>query len=255
MQYAVVSIFGLIVGSFLNVCVYRIPLGKSIIKPRSFCPNCGNSIAWFDNIPLVSFLLLKAKCRHCRKRISIRYFFIELITAFTAIVFFHYFSISAEFFVYFLLACILIVVTFIDIERQEIPDVFSLPGIFIGIALVTVFKFRGPVTYLGSFVNSILGVLAGGASMFLLGFFGELIFRREALGGGDVKLMAMIGAFLGWKLTLLTFFLAPILGSGVGIFMKLKLGKDIIPYGPYLAIAAIVSLLCGDKILNYLFVF
>ncbi|MFH1798039.1 MAG: prepilin peptidase [Candidatus Omnitrophota bacterium] len=255
MQYAVVFIFGLVMGSFLNVCVYRIPLAKSIARPRSFCPKCEHTIAWFDNIPVVSFLLLRAKCRYCRCKISARYFFIELITALAAILLFHYFSFTPAFFVYCLLTCVLIVVTFIDLERQEIPDVFSLPGIFVGIALVTVFKFGGCGTYLSSFVNSISGVLAGGASMFLLGFFGELIFKKEALGGGDVKLMAMIGAFIGWKLVILTFFLAPVLGSGVGIFMKFKMGRDIIPYGPYLAIAAIVSLLYGDKILDRLFLF
>lgn len=253
MEYLIVFVVGLIVGSFLNVCIYRLPLGKSIITPRSFCPFCENTIKWFDNIPLVSFFLLRGKCRKCSRPIPVRYFLVELVTALSAIWFLTYFPMGIQFLIYWLFTCALIIIVFIDIEHQEIPDCLSIPGIFIGLILMTVFKLDGSGVYTKSFLNSILGIATGAASMFLLGFIGEKIFRKEALGGGDVKLMGMMGAFLGWKLILLTFFLAPILGSGVGIFMKIRFRKEVIAYGPYLSLGAVISLLYGDRILRYLF--
>ncbi|MGB3242091.1 MAG: prepilin peptidase [Candidatus Omnitrophota bacterium] len=252
-DYLFVFIFGAVIGSFLNVCVYRIPRGRSIVKPRSYCPECRSPINWYDNIPIISYITLQARCRYCGKRIPVRYFMVELITALMSMALFFYFGLSAQFFVYLIFTYILIVIVFVDIERQEVPDVLSIPGIFLGMILVTAVAVidRGPVVKV--FLNSFLGALAGGGSMFLLGFFGELIFRKESLGGGDVKLMAMIGAFLGWKLVLVTFFLAPVLGLGVALFMKVKRNKEIIPYAPYLSLGAVISLLYGEKILRYLF--
>jgi leader peptidase (prepilin peptidase)/N-methyltransferase len=150
-------------------------------------------------------------------------------------------------------AYILIIIVFVDIERQEVPDVLSIPGIPLGVVLVAVATAATGAPVGKALLNSALGVLAGGGSMFLLGIFGELVFKKESLGGGDVKLMAMIGAFIGWKLVLLTFFIAPILGLGVALFMKVKRNKEIIPYAPYLSLGAIVSLLYGEKILRYFF--
>ncbi|MFH1310613.1 MAG: prepilin peptidase [Candidatus Omnitrophota bacterium] len=253
MEKLIIFVFGAIIGSFLNVCIYRLPLGKSIVHPHSFCPHCERPIKWFDNVPLISFLILFGKCRYCKNSISARYFVVELVTALSGVILLFYFPISAPFFVYWVLVCALITITFIDIEHQEIPDVISLPGILVGLILMTVFKLDGSPVYMKSFLNSAVGVLAGGGLMFLLGAFGELIFKKEALGGGDVKLMAMIGAFLGWKLVVLTFFLAPVMGSVVGIFLKIRFSREIIPYGPYLSIGAVISLLYGDKILHYLF--
>jgi leader peptidase (prepilin peptidase)/N-methyltransferase len=165
----------------------------------------------------------------------------------------YYFALTPKFFVYWFFSCALITIVAIDIEHQEIPDVISIPGIIIGLLLMTLLKLDGADVYLKSFFNSLFGILAGGGSMFLLGVVGELVFKKEALGGGDVKLMGMIGAFLGWKLVLLTFFMAPILGAGVGLFMKIRFRKEVIAYGPYLSLGALISLLYGDKILNYLF--
>jgi len=252
MEYLVVFIFGVIIGSFLNVCIYRLPLNISIVKPRSFCPFCEKTIAWYDNVPLISYILLGGKCHGCKKPISFRYFIVELLTALLSVGLFYYFSLSAAFFVYWIFVCSLIAVTFIDIEYQEIPDEISIPGIFAGLILITVFKLHGSGTYIPSFVNSSLGIIAGGGSMFLLGIVGEFIFKKEALGGGDVKLMAMIGAFLGWKLVLLTFFIAPLFGSMAGMFLKIRFKREIIAYGPYLSLAAIISLMYGNKILRYL---
>ena len=254
MEYFLVFIFGGIIGSFLNVCIYRIPLGKSIVWPRSFCPQCGKNIGWFDNIPLLSYAVLRGKCRSCKKTISFKYFLVELMCALIGVFLFSQFSMSATFFVYYFFACILIVVSFIDIKYQMIPDVFSLPGIVVGVLLFTFFRLDGSPGYTGALLNSVLGVIVGGMSMFLLGMLGEFLFKKEALGGGDIKLMAMMGAFLGWKLVILTFFLAPFFGSIIGIITKIRFGKDIIPYGPYLSIAAIISLIYGGNIINYIFV-
>lgn len=253
MEYLIVFIFGAIIGSFLNVCIYRIPKGQSIVSPGSFCPACGKTLKWYDNIPLVSFIALRGKCRGCRKRIPLRYFIVELVTALVSLVLLSFFGISISFFVYAIFACVLIVITFIDLDIQEIPDEISLPGIAVGLILVTVFKMHG--TFVGSFANSAVGILVGGGSMFLLGTVGELLFKKEALGGGDIKLMGMIGAFLGWKLVLVTFFLAPVFGSICSIGMLLKKKKEPIAYGPYLAIGSLVSLLFGEEILGFLFVY
>ena len=254
MEYFVVFIFGAIIGSFLNVCIHRIPLGESIVFPGSRGLFCGEPIKWYDNIPLISYLVLRGKCRHCSRPIPIRYLVVELVTALSGVCLLFFFPIGAGFFTYCVFMAALITVTFIDIEHQEIPDVITLPGIPLGILAFTLFRLGGQPTYPAALIDSLLGVLAGGGSMFLMGFLGEKIYKREALGGGDVKLMAMIGAFLGWKLVLLNFFLAPVFGAGVGIFMRIKFDKEVIPYGPYLAIGAVVSLLFGNSILKYLFV-
>ncbi|MDD4956456.1 MAG: prepilin peptidase [Candidatus Omnitrophica bacterium] len=255
MEYPAVFLFGLILGSFLNVCIYRIPLNRSIVWPPSACPFCEEKIKWYDNIPVLSYLALGRKCRGCGHPISPRYAIVELLTAFTGMGLLSIFSLTPEFFVYWIFSAMLIIVVFVDIEYQEIPDVVSLPGVVVGLILMTVLRLDGSATYAGSFFDSLLGILAGGGSMFLLGVIGELIFRKEALGGGDVKLMAMIGAFLGWKLVIVTFFMAPFFGSVAGLIMKFKFKKDIIPYGPYLALAAIISLIFGERIIGFYFGF
>lgn len=255
MEYFVVFIFGAIIGSFLNVCIYRMPLGKSIVLPPSHCPFCGRLIRWFDNVPVLSYIVLLGKCRSCGRKIPFRYPLVELLAAFSGAGLLRFFPMGPVFIVYWGFVLALITVSFIDFETQEIPDIITLPGIVIGIGMVTFFNILGDEGRLGAFFDSLLGVLAGGGVMFLMGFFGEMIFRKEALGGGDVKLMAMAGAFLGWKLVILAFFLAPFFGAGVGIFMKIKFKSEVIPYGPYLAMASIISLLWGGEIISYLFPF
>ncbi len=252
-DYVFLFIFGAIIGSFLNVCVYRIPRGRSIVRPHSYCPECRSPINWYDNIPIISYLTLQAKCRYCGKRIPVRYFLVELLSALMTMALYFYFSLSAAFFAYLIFTYILIIIVFVDIERQEVPDVLSIPGIFLGMILVTAAAVIDGGMPWKALLNSFIGALAGGGSMFLLGFFGEMIFRKESLGGGDVKLMAMVGAFLGWKLVILTFFMAPVLGLGVALFMKVKKNKEVIPYAPYLSLGAVVSMLYGEKILRYLF--
>lgn len=248
-------IAGAISGSFMNVCIYRMPRTKSIIAPRSRCPLCGKKIAWFDNIPIVSFLILGGKCRSCKKRISARYIIVEILSGAACVLLYRWFALTPKFFILWYLLGSLTVASFIDLEFREIPDAITLPGIVIGLGAAALYPpLMGESNVLVSLLNSFLGVIAGGGSIYLLGFFGEFIFRKEAMGGGDVKLLAMIGAFLGWKLALFTFFLAPFFGSVVGITLKIKKGESVIPYGPHLSLAAAVALFYGKEILKRIFI-
>jgi len=250
----IIFMFGAIAGSFLNVCIHRMPKGESIVSPGSHCPKCEKPIQWYDNVPVLSYLFLLGKCRYCKAPISPRYIIVELITASLAAALFASFGPGPKFAGYSLLLAGLIVATFVDLDIQEIPDEISLGGLAAGIIFASVFPgMLSETLWNKALVGSLLGALAGGGSIYLMGFFGELVFKKEAMGGGDVKLMAMIGAFLGWKLALLTFFIAPICGSVAGLIQKAKDGPDIIPYGPYLSLAAVVSVFWGDRILRMLF--
>jgi len=245
---------GAIVGSFMNVCIYRLPREKSIVKPRSFCPSCSKTIPWYDNIPVLSFVLLRGRCRFCKGKISPVYIIVEIISGLMCVWLFRHFGLTPKFFILWYLTCSLIVASFIDLKFQEIPDVITLPGILIGLGAALFYPpLMGRTEILPSALQSFLGILAGGGSIYALGFVGEIIFKKEAMGGGDVKLLAMIGAFLGWKLAIFVFFLAPFFGAAVGITLKIKEGKEIIPYGPYLSLAAICAMFYGDIILRRLF--
>jgi len=253
MEKIAVFIFGAIVGSFLNVCIYRLPKGKSIVTPASHCPKCNKAILWYDNVPVLSYLCLLGRCRSCKTPISPRYIIVEITTALLAVALFAAFGLSPKFAAYSILSAGLIVATFVDLEICEIPDEISLGGLVLGIIFMSAFPGAlGETLWYKALIASVLGALAGGGSIYLMGFFGELVFKKEAMGGGDVKLMAMIGAFLGWKLALLTFFIAPLFGSTVGLILKAKDGREIIPYGPYLSLAAITSMFWGERILGLL---
>jgi len=258
-----VFIFGSIVGSFLNVCIYRLPLEQSVVVPRSFCPHCKKTIPWYDNIPLLSYLILKAKCRACGQRISPRYFIVELLTALAFLLLFKVHGISFNFFFYTILTCGLIVATFVDIQHRIIPDEISLGGIVVGFILSAVKGMKlDPLAY--NFIpplNSLLGIIVGGGILYLTGFIFDLVYFKllkkppiqgetESMGGGDIKLLAMIGAFLGWKKAILIFFLAPFFGAVVGI-INLCVKKDhTIPYGPFLSLAAFAAMFWADKIIG-----
>lgn len=241
---------GAVLGSFLNVCIYRIQRQQSIVRPGSRCPHCKHRISWYDNIPFISYLALRARCRHCKKRISFRYFLVELITASLFLFFFYYFGLGVHFWVYTTLAMSLVVVSFIDIDIQEIPDEIDLSGIVIGLLLCTIFpQLQDTVSAKLGLFRSFLGVLAGGGSIYLTGLLGNFIFKKESMGGGDVKLMAMVGAFIGWKLAILTFFIAPFFGAAVGIVLKIRKGTSLIPYGPFLSLATLISIVWGERII------
>lgn len=248
---------GLMVGSFLNVCIYRMPRDKSIVLPRSFCPNCGKTIAWFDNIPLISYIFLGGKCRNCKTSISYRYFLIELLTGLFFLLFFNYgFGRGGVLLgaIYLMFISALIVCTFIDFDFYVIPDVISVPGTVIGI----VCGFLSPAmvgahTHLQGLLTSFIGALAGGGALFAIAMAGEFILKKEAMGMGDVKLIAMIGAFVGWKLVLIAIFFASLLGSFVGLALIISKRADLqskIPFGPYLCMGSILSIFFGGPMID-----
>jgi leader peptidase (prepilin peptidase) / N-methyltransferase len=245
LQSAFVFGFGMVVGSFLNVCIHRLPLRESVIWPASRCPHCRSKLKAIDNIPVVSYLLLQGRCRSCRERISIQYPIVELLTGVMFLAAFLLFEPPLRY-VRILFACAMIVLFVIDLEHRILPDVITLPGIVLGI----VFSFFLPPGW----VDAVIGLLIGGGSLWLLG---EMYFRvrgEEGMGFGDVKMLAMIGAFLGWKLMLLTLVFASFLGSFIGLGMiALRRGdmKYALPFGTFLAISALVASAVGDGIVGW----
>jgi len=247
MWHIVSIIFGALVGSFLNVCIFRLPKEESIIWPGSHCPHCNKPIKFYDNIPLISYLLLWGKCRHCKKPISFQYPLVEGMTALSSLLLFIKYGPSLSYLFYFAFVSALIVITVIDLYHQIIPDVISLPGIGVGLIASLILPQI-------AFFNSLIGVLLGGGSLFIVGTLYQWIFKREGMGGGDVKLLAMIGAFLGWKAVILTILLSSLIGSLTGIIIMVLKGKDFkyaIPFGPFLSLGAVISLSYGEEIIRW----
>ncbi len=240
-----VFIYGLVVGSFINVCVHRLPRGESIILPRSHCPACHKTLAFYDNIPLVSFLLLKGRCRSCRVSIPWRYPFVELLHGMGALFVAGQFGLSTQFVVYFLFFASLMAVTLIDFSHQIVPDAITIPGMICGLVASSTVLPSGVV-------NALIGLFLGGGLFYLLAILSERFLKKEGMGGGDIKLIAMIGAFLGWQEMLLSMFLASLTGSVTGlllILLRKKRREDPLPFGPFLALGALVALFFGDEIL------
>ncbi len=270
MTEAVVFLYGLIIGSFLNVCIARLPLDQSLARPRSRCPRCGAAIRWFDNIPVLRFLLLRGRCRSCGLPISWRYPLVELANGLLYLLCLRLFGLTGEGVLAMLFCSALLVVTFIDFDHQIIPDVITLPGIVIGLAAAPFFLtplddalpfgIAGllPLThpYVNALLNSALGVLAGGGPLLLIGWAWEKFRGIEAMGGGDVKLMGMVGSLVGWKGALMTIMLGAVAGALIGVglivFKKQDAGKAI-PFGPYLAVGALVTLFAGSEIRDWYF--
>ena len=246
-EVVLIFILGLIVGSFSNVCVYRIPRNESIVYPASHCPKCHTTIKPIDNIPLLSYILLKGRCRNCKSKISIRYPVVEFLTGFIYLQIYLVYGLSIQTLIYVILASSLIIISFIDLKEQIVPDVISLPGIVLGF-IISFF-----VPYI-SFINSGLGILVGGGIILIIGLAGSVIFKKEAMGGGDVKLAAMIGAFLGWRYIIISLFLGFFLGAIVGIVLilsKIKSREDVVAFGPFIVLGSLITLLCGEKILSW----
>ena len=269
-------VIGLVVGSFLNVCIYRLPRGENIVSPGSHCPSCLNPIKAWDNIPLLSFLLLKGRCRSCGAPISWRYPLVEGLTGIFFLLILYKFGLGFRSLLYLAFLSALVVVAFIDLEHQIIPHVITLPGIPVG--LLSSLILREPV-----FFDSLAGALVGAGLLYFIAIYGELLLKKEAMGGGDVNLVAMVGAFLGWKKMLLTVFLGCLFGSVIGIGIILKRRKNTehraqsteyraqsteyrtqntehrtrtmestrIPFGPFLALGAAVSLFWGNDLIRW----
>jgi leader peptidase (prepilin peptidase)/N-methyltransferase len=246
---AFVFVFGAIIGSFLNVCIARLPDGRSIVRPPSHCPKCQSFLAWYDNVPVLSYLFLTGRCRTCRVRISPIYPAVEVLTGALAVALFLRLGPTLAFAGYFAFAAALVVITFIDLDHQIIPDVISLPGIAIGLAFSLVSPLVTPF-------DAALGVLAGGGTLLAVAWLYKTFRGQEGMGGGDIKLLAMIGAFLGWQSIFVTLFVGSVIGSIIGVVVMLYEGADTklaIPFGPFLAGGALVYLFWGDRILAFYF--
>ncbi len=243
------TLTGAAVGSFLNVCISRIPEGISIVFPPSRCPHCGHPVRFYDNIPLISYLLLGGKCRDCGEGISWRYPLVELLTAVFAWLLFRRYGMTPAYPVAFLFICVLIVVTFIDLDHQIIPHILTLGGIPVFAILA--------VLFLGlTAVDAFLGIMIGAGSLYFVAVYYEALTGREGMGGGDVNLLAMLGAFLGWKSLLSILLVSSLLGAVVGAVLILGKGKDMryaVPFGPFLCAAAVIHLFFGDSLSGLLF--
>jgi leader peptidase (prepilin peptidase)/N-methyltransferase len=240
------ALLGLVIGSFLNVCIHRLPRRRSIVSPPSSCPRCGYALRWYDNIPVLSYAALGGRCRGCKARISLRYPIVELITMLVFVAHYFVFGLDIMLVPRLLFACALIVLFAIDLEHHLLLDVITLPGIVVGLA----FSLLLPP----GIRSALIGALVGGGVLWLIG---EAYYRyagEEGMGGGDVKMLAMIGAFLGWKLAVLTLVFSSLAGSIVGLLViATRRGgmKYALPYGTFLAIGALVASLFGDPIVAW----
>jgi leader peptidase (prepilin peptidase)/N-methyltransferase len=253
---AFVFIFGAIVGSFLNVCIGRIPDGESIVRPRSRCPKCKTPIAFYDNIPLISYLILRGRCRSCSEPISPRYFAVELLMGLLSVALYYRFGLSYAFFVGFVFVAALIVISVIDLDVRIVPDVISLPGIVLGLLFsVAGYFFVGAKDeIIPTPVSSLIGILAGGGFLLGTAWLYEKITGVEGMGGGDIKLLAMIGAFLGWPSVPVTLFIASILGSVIGLICMAITGAGrrlALPFAPFLCTGAVISLFFSKELIQF----
>ena len=242
MLLVVVGLFGLAIGSFLNVVIARVPAGRSLVHPASACPGCSASLTWYDNIPLLSYLVLRGRCRTCAMRISLRYPIVEALTAALLILAYVALGPSVDFLVALVLLPALVAMTAIDLDHQMIPDVITLPGIPLGLVLnVTTGRL--------SWVESFIGIVIGGGLFLVI-----ILVSRGGMGGGDMKLGAMLGAFLGWKALAVALFVAIVLGGVIGatlLLTGLRGRKDPIPFGPFLAAGGAMALVWGAQIFGW----
>lgn len=262
--------FGLIIGSFLNVCIYRLPRRESIVFPGSHCPNCGKAVRPYDNIPVLSYLVLRGKCRFCRQPISIQYPLVELLAGISFYSCAMTWGLTPAAFLNSLFLAAIIVLIFTDYHHQILPDVLTLPGAILGLVLSPFQSqeyYRDSLSYnLASlvslshtdavlpWVSSSVGALIGGGMLFLVAIAYQALRKRQGLGMGDVKMMAMVGAFLGWRLAFLTIFAGSLLGSIAGITLVLFGGRTLqtkLPFGIFLGAAAAASLFWGNSIIQW----
>ncbi len=258
--YLCAGFIGAILGSFANVCIVRLPQEeafwpsvKILFWPPSHCPKCSHRLSWWENVPLISYLVLRGRCRACHASIALRYPLVELACIVLALFSWWYFRQPLPFLLYFIFLIVpLVIITVIDLDCRIIPDVISIPGIFTGMAIFTILEGQGH--YGRALLESFAGALVGGGLLYLVATVYERVRHQEGLGGGDVKLMAMLGAFFGWRAALLMLLTSSILGSIVGVGLILILRRDFkyaIPYGPFLALAGLIYLFVGRLFLTW----
>lgn len=271
-----VVILGLVIGSFLNVCIYRVPLGKSLVYPGSSCTNCDSKISWYDNIPVLSYLILAGKCRKCKSRISIRYVTVELISGLLTGGFFYLFYMTGgkpveAVIIYILLGYALIVITFIDIDYLIVPNSITYSGVIVILVLsvacpeiyyVKLLENNLDINFslrFHSAISCLLGIAVSGGIIVFTAVVGQLILRKEAMGIGDAKLMCMCGGVIGWKLGIVTFFVAPFFGLFMAIPMLIFKKSNKIPYAPFLSMATLLVIFMRDyfleRINTYIYLF
>jgi leader peptidase (prepilin peptidase)/N-methyltransferase len=237
--------YGLVVGSFLNVCVHRLPRGLSLVRPRSHCPACSAPVRWYDNIPLLSYLLLRGRCRSCQARISLQYPLIELLTAVLFVLAYRRAGLSLTLLADLFLLCALITLAFIDLHHQILPNRITYPGTALGLLFAAILPGR-------SFWAALFGAAVGFAVLFL---FAEVYFRLrgvEGMGMGDAKMMALLGAFLGWQGAALALLIASLAGTAVGLgLLAARRGslQSALPFGTFLAFGGIVAALWGARLI------
>lgn len=241
-------LLGIVVGSFLNVVIIRLPQeSASIVYPASHCPSCSTPLLWYENIPLASYLFLRGKCSHCKTKIPPQYPLVELLMGLLSVAVFTSFGLTVTAFGYFIFCAGLLVIIWIDMHHQIIPDRISLPGIVLGFF----FSFFNPNL---SWQSSLIGILTGGGILYAIAILYYLVRKQEGMGGGDIKLLGMIGAFLGWQSLLFVIFFSSITGSIVGIGAMMRQGRggaSRIPFGPFLSIGALTYLFFSEWILYY----
>jgi len=240
--HIIAFVFGSIIGSFANVCIHRLPRQQSLVFPASHCPSCQQQLHPWHNIPLLSYLALRGRCAFCSTAISVRYPLVEGLGGLLYVFLYHQFGFSVHSIVFILLTTALLIVSFIDLQHKIIPDVITLPGIIAGVVASWLLT---PV----GVVSSIIGVVLGGGLFFLIA-----VISRGGMGGGDIKLIAMIGAFLGWQAVLMTIFLGAFTGAmaGLGLMLLGKKGrKDMVPFGPFLALGTLLAMVWGQDMLHW----
>lgn len=242
------ALFGAIIGSFLNVVILRLPeKDASIVFPASHCPKCLNNLSWYENIPVLSYIFLRGKCSHCHTSISLQYPVVEMLTALLAAAVCFKFGYSLQAAGYFILGASLLVIIFIDIHHQIIPDIISLPGIILGFLFSLV---NSSVTW----QSSLIGLLLGGGVLYTIAFLYFFLRKQDGMGGGDIKLLAMLGAWLGWQSLPFIILVSSSAGSIVGLIAmrwQKKGGSTRIPFGPFLSIAALIYIFYSEKILYF----
>lgn len=252
-------LIGLCIGSFLNVCIYRSPLDLSIVAPRSFCPACRTPIAWYDNLPVLSYLLLGGKCRHCRTAISPRYPLVELLTGALFVAVWNRFGLDPMTLVFWAMMGGLIVATFVDFDHMIIPDGVSIGGMVFGLAAsALVPALHGMETWSAALIRALVGLAAGAGSLWAVAIVGRWVFKKDAMGMGDVKLLGAIGALLGAPAVLYTILMSSLAGTIIGLGLIAVGGhrwRSRLPYGPYLAAAAVSWVLGGDQLWNWYIAF
>lgn len=255
----IVQIFSLLlgctIGSFLNVVIYRLPREKSIVSPPSACPACQKPIRFYDNIPILSYILLRGKCRSCGAKISMRYLLIELLTGLLFLFLFRKFGFTFELLVFMIFISLLIAISVIDLDFQIIPDVLSLGGIIVGFLLAILRPFFRYLDPKFGILDSLYGILLGGGILFAIAWLYEFFTKREGMGGGDIKLLGMIGAFCGIKGVIFSLVSGSVAGTLVGIPLMLAKGKDskyAIPFGPFLSLGALIYVFKGESLIRLL---